>query len=369
MTRLLFVMTDLTVGGAQRVMLHLIQEMIDKGLTADIFLLKGQGEFMADVPAGVKLFHGSPGRLLFKAPQIIVALARVAKQYDVIIGALELTPSYFAKAAAVVAGKAFIGWVHTTIERYLAKSSAVARLAARLFYRQCDNLVFVSNGALNSMTRFCGSAVGANWRVIYNGIPNSFFEQEPKARSYHAEAPVRAIFVGRLESMKRLDVLVEAHVLARSAGATHQLMIVGDGPEMGKLVSVKDRLQGKCDVDLHGSSKNVISLLDDADVFVLSSEFEGLPTVIIEAMARGLPVISTDCESGPAELLENGKFGILCEVNSASALSSALYTLVTDPKARESYSAKSLTRSREFAVSRVVQHWQDMVETTLALKM
>lgn len=368
MTRLLFVMTDLTVGGAQRVMLHLIREMIDQGLTADIFLLKGQGEFVADIPAGVKLFHGPQGRLLFNAPETIFALAKVAKQYDVIIGALELTPSYFAKAAAVMAGKPFIGWVHTTIERYLAKSSALARMAARLFYRQCSNLVFVSNGALNSMARFCGSPVGANWRVIYNGIPNSFFEQEIKVRSYHAEAPVRAIFVGRLESMKRLDILVDAHVLARSEGAPHQLMIVGDGPEMGKLVSTKDRLRGKCDINLHGSSKNVVSLLDDADVFVLSSEFEGLPTVIIEAMARGLPIISTDCESGPAELLENGKFGVLCEVNSVSALSSALYTLVTDPKARESYAAKSLTRSREFAIARVVQHWQEMVETTLALK-
>jgi glycosyltransferase involved in cell wall biosynthesis len=365
MTRLLFVMTDLTVGGAQRVMLHLIQGLLNKGLTADIFLLKGQGEFMGDIPVGSKLFSGPQGRLLFKAPQTITALAKVAKQYDVIIGALELTPSYFAKAAAILSGKPFIGWVHTTIERYLKKSSAAARLVARVFYSRCENLVFVSNGASSSMARFCGRPAGPNWRVIYNGIPSAFFEQTIEPRSFAGKAPVRVIFVGRLESMKRLDVLVDAHVLARGAGAMHELMIVGDGPEMAGLISAKTQLGGKCDITLYGSSKNVIPLLDAADVFVLSSEFEGLPTVIIEAMARGLPIVSTDCESGPAELLNDGAFGILCEVNSAPALSRALHTLVTDPTAREFYAAKSVVRSREFAVARVVQHWEEMIRAAV----
>jgi glycosyltransferase involved in cell wall biosynthesis len=361
MSRLLFVMTDLTVGGAQRVLLHLIRGLREKGEIADIFLLKNQGEFMADIPAGTRVFTGPRGRLLFNGPKTLAMLAGVAKNYDVIIGGLELVPSYFAKAAAAMTGKPFIGWVHTTIERYLKDYSDLARAIAKRFYLNCENLVFVSEGARRSMSQFCGRPPGANWLVIHNGVPDTFFDQQKQTTVSERPGKVRVIFVGRLEPMKRLDVLVDAHVLANRAGAAHQLLIVGDGPEMAKLISARDRFHAECDITLKGNSDNVIPLLDEADVFVLSSEFEGLPTVIIEAMARGLPIISTNCESGPAELLRDGEDGILCEVNSAVALSQALISLVTDSGAREIYRAKSLARSRDFLVGRVAEHWQEII--------
>ncbi|HOL13816.1 MAG TPA: glycosyltransferase, partial [Bacillota bacterium] len=130
-----------------------------------------------------------------------------------------------------------------------------------------------------------------------------------------------------------------------------KLVILGEGPERGKLEHLVEELGLKDDVSMPGFVENPYKYMRKSAVFVLSSRWEGLPTVLVEALALGIPVVSTDCPSGPAEILENGKWGRLVPVDDPKTLTDAILEAMNDER------GKGVERARNFVLDKIVEQY------------
>jgi glycosyltransferase involved in cell wall biosynthesis len=140
--------------------------------------------------------------------------------------------------------------------------------------------------------------------------------------------------VGKLKARKGHDVLLRAFARLR-AGRDARLLILGEGPERGELAALAASLGIAADVDLHGFVPNPMAYMARASVFALPSRREGLPNVLIEALACGAPIVATRCPSGPDEILQGGRYGALVPVDDAAAFARALEATLDAPPRRD----------------------------------
>lgn len=210
------------------------------------------------------------------------------------------------------------------------------------FYRWADGIVAVSGGVADDLTTTTGLPSG-RIAVIPNPIitPNvrRMAEETPHHRWLSDGEPPVVIAIGRLAPQKDFATLIEAFAAARGSSDA-RLLILGEGPERQNLESVV-RSRGLDDVvDLPGWVDNPYPYLRRSALFVLSSRWEGLPGVLIEALYCGVPVVSTDCPSGPREILEGGRHGRLVPVGDVEALARAVSEGLSGqiaPPSRESW--------------------------------
>jgi glycosyltransferase involved in cell wall biosynthesis len=196
----------------------------------------------------------------------------------------------------------------------------------RYFYPWADNIVAVSKGVANDLERFLASLDG-QIKVIYNPIVTHELKQKAKVRLEHpwfekGQPPV-ILSVGRLAAQKDFITLIKAYARVRQTHPS-RLLILGDGEERPLLESFIQQLGLQQDVCMPGFIANPYPFMMKASLFVLSSRWEGLPGVLIEAMYCGVPLIATDCPSGPREILKDGKHGVLVPVGDEKVLSQAI---------------------------------------------
>jgi glycosyltransferase involved in cell wall biosynthesis len=140
--------------------------------------------------------------------------------------------------------------------------------------------------------------------------------------------------VGRFSKAKDYPTLIRAFAMLRKQ-LPCKLILLGEGRKREKLLGLAASLNVSEDIDLPGFDPNPYAYLRQADLFVLSSQREGSPNALIEALAVGIPVVSTDCNSGPSEILRNGKYGPLVTVGDAQSLAHAMGQTLTDPPSRD----------------------------------
>ncbi len=169
--------------------------------------------------------------------------------------------------------------------------------------------------------------------VLENPVNPRFIEStcEYRAEVRHIAA------VGRLVKQKNYPLLLEAFAQLHATRADITLHIFGEGPERENILAAVSSLGLDEHVLLHGSVEDVAGALATADIYVMSSDFEGFPNALAEAMAMGLPSISTDCPTGPADLMRGGTRGVLVPVGDVSALVGAMTALVEDYETRKQY--------------------------------
>jgi glycosyltransferase involved in cell wall biosynthesis len=201
-------------------------------------------------------------------------------------------------------------------------------------YARADAIVAVSSGVAANLREKCRLAPG-RIRVIYNPVVTPGFEAHAQALVEHPwfapGQPEKVILaVGRLTEQKDFPTLLRAFALLRKRRPA-RLMILGDGEERSSLTALADHLGITANVALPGFVTNPYPYMKGAGVFVLSSTYEGLPGVLIEALACGCPLVSTDCQSGPREILENGRWGRLVPVGDPVTLADAIDAVLTNP--------------------------------------
>jgi glycosyltransferase involved in cell wall biosynthesis len=160
------------------------------------------------------------------------------------------------------------------------------------------------------------------------------------------------IGIGRLVAQKNFRLLIDAFALVKRDHPTARLVILGEGEERGMLEAQIRRLGLQQSVSLPGFVDNPYACLARARVFVLSSDFEGLPTVLIESLAVGTPVVSTDCASGPREVLQDGALGELVPVGEVEAFARGIGRALANP--RPPQSAAGL---RPYMLDAVIDHF------------
>lgn len=168
---------------------------------------------------------------------------------------------------------------------------------------------------------------------------------------------------GRLVHQKGFDLLIEAFSIVACQGIQLHLAIAGAGPEahvLERLVSQRG-LEGR--VHLLGQVKAIGALMRQAQAFVLSSRFEGFPNVLLEALASGLPVVSVDCRSGPREILDDGRCGILVPPEDPSALAEGIVRVATDAALRTHLSLSGSRRATRYQPDVIIAKWEEVIRS------
>lgn len=222
------------------------------------------------------------------------------------------------------------------------------RTLVRALYPHAASVVAISEGVKRSVV---GLGVPAERvRVIYN--PQNIAEIAAEARmpEVRTDDSFRLVMVGRLTAQKDVPTALRALAKVRLAGERVTLVVLGEGPDKARLKELAVSLGVADAVEWRGWSRPYRALAA-GDVFVLSSRYEGFANVIVEAMACGSPVVSTDCDSGPREILADGMYGILVPVGDSDALAAAIVGLAWDPDRREELRRRGRERARDFDVS------------------
>ena len=223
---------------------------------------------------------------------------------------------------------------HSILSLQYAKSKMTLlalRTTIRLIYPWAAVRVCVSTGCAEDLARLSGLPV-SEFRVISNPIRKPAVALGPAAdvEKCWSGARLRILTVGSLKRPKRHDLLIRSfHLLPRQLRA--KLIIVGEGECRAELEELIDSLGLGEKISLPGATDDPWPYYGSADLFVLSSEREGYGNVLVEALLAKLPIVSTDCEAGPREILDGGKYGRLVPTNDVQALSTAIVEQASKP--------------------------------------
>lgn len=320
-------------GGAQRVMLNLGHEFVERGIKVDLVLAKAVGAYLEDVPSGIKIINLESKRVLTSLPKLVKYLRR--EKPDALLSSLEHT-NLVAIWATWFAGlnTKLVVTVHNTLSQANINVSNLRRWATRHlineFYPWADAVVVVSEGAREDLLRIT-TLNPEQVQTIYNPVVTPSLLEKAKTPLDHpwfapGEKPV-VLGIGRLTEQKDFPNLIRAFAKVREQYPA-RLVILGEGEDKLMLESLVSKLDVKDDVHFSGFVNNPYTYMAHAAVFVLSSKWEGLPTVLIEALATGTPVVATDCKSGPREILDNGRYGKIVPIENDDALAAGILEVI-----------------------------------------
>jgi glycosyltransferase involved in cell wall biosynthesis len=365
MIKVLFNLPALYGGGAERGVLNVMGNLDRTLFRPDLFLMKRDGVYWNEIPKDVTVFCGTDKLRVRRA---FAAVARrycaIARSYDVLVGGLELESTYLAWLAGKIWNKPVVGWVHVALGEYLKGQPRWHRPAVAYVYPRLDKIVCQALGSVDSL-REVASFTSKQMRVMSYPFDSQIVQREALAADppWADDSDKRPVVVacGRLNFQKGFDVLIRAHKLVRAAGLEHRLCILGEGPLRSELASLIARMNVSDTVMMPGFLQNPFAAIRHASAFVLSSRFEGLPHVILEALALGTPVVATDCPSGPAEILENGRYGILVPTEDAEAIAKALMTIIRNEELRMRLGAAGRIRAAEYSPLRTAPQWEALL--------
>jgi glycosyltransferase involved in cell wall biosynthesis len=349
-----FFLPSLNGGGAERIILNLIQGIIERDLRVDLVLAAAKGPFLSQLPPAVRLVDLHAPRVLRSVVPLAGYLRR--ERPRALVSSMNYA-NLVALWAAKLAGQGtpVVVTVHTTPSHSKPQvSRPTARLwppLLRTFYPWAASVVAVSRGAADDLAQWAGLPRDLV-EVVYNPVITTAGLEAARQRPNHpwfgdGQPPV-ILGVGRLTAQKDFPTLIRAFADVRRQRPA-RLLILGEGEDRAELTALVQELGIAGDVDLPGFRDNALAYMASSALFVLSSAWEGLPTVLIEALAVGTPVVSTDCPSGPREILQDGRLGPLVPVGNPAALSAAMLKMLDSPELR--IPAEALTPfTREAAV-------------------
>jgi glycosyltransferase involved in cell wall biosynthesis len=355
MKHIAFFLPNLHGGGAQKVTINLIKGILKRDIPVDLILASNEGHYLHQLPQQVRIFNLAVERVI----KAILPLSNYLKQNRPFALVSNMSHANvvasLAKKLARTEGKLILV-EHNTFSAN--KSNLIrARFVPPLMqwlYPNIDNIVAVSQGVAEDLEfQLCLKKGKVN--VIYNPIVDEQLITHAKTPLNHpwfkkGSSPV-FLAVGRLTEQKDFSTLIKAFALVRKQRLA-QLIILGEGELRTELEAMINHLGISEDVSLHGFVENPYSYMYNASAFILSSRWEGLPTVLIEAMACGCPVVATDCPSGPQEILEAGKYGTLIPVGDARAMSAAMLDILNTSLDRDVLRQRAMDFSIEQATSK-----------------
>ena len=318
-------------GGAERAMLKLAGGIADHGYDVDLVLSRAEGHYLQEVPDSVRIVDLHARRVLSSIPGLVRYLRRerpnamlTSMNYVNIVG-------IWARTLARVDTRLIVNEQNALSLEAAHSPRRRHRLMPRLikrFYPWADGVTSVARGTADDLVSTAG--VSPNLiEVVHNPIVTTELRElvaEPLGHPWFGPGQVPVVLgVGRLAPQKDFGTLIRAfaRVIVRRPC---RLMILGDGPERASLEAIVAERGLTGSVDLPGWISNPYPYMAHAGVFVLSSRWEGLPSVLIEALFCEVPVVATDCLSGPREILEGGRYGALVPVGDEEALAAAIET-------------------------------------------
>jgi len=357
-----FFLPTLAGGGAERVIVNLAEGISERRLPVDLVVATAEGPFLSQLSPSVRLVDLHAGRVLRSIVPLVRYLRR--ERPRVLISSMGHANVVAVWAARLARRRTpVIVTVHNTMSQSTPQQGLAGRVwphLLRTFYPWADRIVAVSRGAADDLARTVGLPRN-EVEVVYNPVITpammAVAGRAPDHPWFGPGQPPVILGVGRLTNQKDFATLIRAFAeLRRSRSA--RLMILGEGEER-RALEVLIREHGLTDdVALPGFRDDAIAYMAGSALFVLSSAWEGLPTVLIEALAAGTRVVSTDCPSGPREILQDGRLGALVPVGDAAALARAMNDALERPSERVPHQVL-----RPFTRDASIDHYLSLIGT------
>ena len=325
--RIALFLPDLSGGGAERMMVNLARGFASRGLRVDMVLLRASGAYLSEIPHNVQIFDLHTPSAYLASPALIKYLRK--QKPSALLSTLDLT-----NLVAIISAKmarprtrVLVQVVNTVSQQYRTPVKKwLERRSLAWIYPKANAIIAASTGVADDLSAYTGIPAAKIQTIFFPTITANLEEKasQPVNHAWLCPGNIPVVMgVGRLTRQKDFGTLIRAASLLRAAKPV-RLIILGEGEERTQLENLARELGLADDVDLPGFVDNPYAYLRRAAVFVLSSLWEGLPNSLIEAMACGCPVVSTDCPSGPSEILAGGRYGHLAPVGNPHSLAEAI---------------------------------------------
>jgi len=363
-----FFIPTLQIGGAERVVVNLANGFCTKGYNVHVVLLKQEGQFINALDDKCEIINLGVKRTRNAFPSIYRYIK--TERPDVVISSIDHLN------VAVLLVKQFL---HTKTKYIIIEHNVVTNDLLSMFYHngtlsgivpslmkilypKADRVIAVSESVKKSLIDKIPQ-LSNNVSVIYNPI----FSQDilTKSKENVDDAVIKQwlnefviISVGRLERVKDYPTLIRAFAIVRQQGVDAKLVLLGDGTERNNLENLVKQLHLTEHVYMPGFTDNPYKYISKANVFVLSSVSEGLSSVLIEALGCGVPIVSTDCNGAPNEILDNGKYGKLVPINNPQAMAEAILSIFDN----NNYDTNiGIQRAKQFSIEQAVTKYEEVI--------
>lgn len=359
--RISLLIPNLIGGGAERVAVNVANALVRRGHAIDMVLFQAEGELMGDLDPAVRVVDLGVKRVRWALPPLVRYL-RCARPDAMLANMWPLTlKAIWARALARVPTRVVVA-EHTTWSRSeLLDRPALSwqvRTSMHHFFPKADGIVAVSNGAADDLARFA-RLDRRSISVIYNpvvGPERPVTDEVLRPAGWWNGPHKRVLAVGTLKAIKDYATLLGAFAVLRQQ-VDARLLMLGEGECRAALEEQVRRLGLEGSVFMPGFAKDTAPYYQRADLHVLSSTGEGFGNVIVEALEAGTPVVSTDCLSGPREILADGQFGRLVPVGDVPALATAMAESLASPHDRAALKA----RAQDFTIDKAVDQYLQLL--------
>jgi N-acetylgalactosamine-N,N'-diacetylbacillosaminyl-diphospho-undecaprenol 4-alpha-N-acetylgalactosaminyltransferase len=371
----MFLINSLEKGGAERTVLTLLY-FLQESSTNPYYLFLLENKIRCEIPNKIPVilgsrYHGNNILKLLKIPFLAFKLKRFCQknQISTIISFLER--SNFTNVIARLLGsdhQCIISERNTPSLVYSSKSlkDMLNRWLIRWLYRKADQIISVSEGVRQDLLTYFGLKP-AIITTIHNPYDIDYIQHRSKEEvdeTWLTNNSFQTILnVGNLTKQKAQDTLLRTFARLSDQIANLRLIIVGAGEAYQKLIELAKDLNIEKYVKLVGHKDNPFSYMARADVFVLSSHFEGFPNVLIEAMICGCPVISTDCRSGPNEVIRDHHNGILIPVGDYQSMDMAIIEILKDKSIHQKLTNNAIKTIEHYRVERIAAQYLQTMRT------
>ena len=351
MKRIVFFCGTMSNGGAERVISILSNYLVKKDYSVEILqYYEAECNYVLEESIKKTCVVSETGSTHFFRNSLFIR-KHIKENADVLIS--------FMTVYNIVALFCSLGLQNKTIvsernDPFLLPLSIVRKVLRRILYRHADYFVFQTEKAKS----FFSKSIQSRSVVIYNPVDIG----KQKGLAFSVSHKKQIVNVGRLMPQKNQKLLIDAFRRVLNKHPDYELVIYGEGEYRKELEKHCDLLAVSEKVLLAGNVTDVLERISAGEVFVLSSDYEGMPNALMEAMCLGLPVISTRV-AGATDLIKNGVNGLLVDTNNPNQLSEAIDLLLSDTEFRKKLSTEAVKVADKLNVELIAQKWIDLIET------
>ncbi len=366
MKKVLFILNNLQGGGAERVIVNIANGYVAAGHEATILLGKQEGVYLDLLDNRVNIVELGAITLFDYCRRLPKFLKKHSFSHVI-------TASDYITCAAVFAKRVnkidltIIATLHYDLSSQLKVLPNLNRIWLKLINKRiiskADKIIAVSTGVAKSFTSIL-SKPSQNLHVIYNPVfddrINELAKEEVIDLTSRMNHQHQLVCIGRLDKGKNQKLLIEAVNILSKKGYRLLVYLIGEGSECDNLQNLINKFELQESIKLIGYQNNPFQYISKSNLLVSVSNYEGFGNTLVEALALGINVVSTDCPSGPNEILEGGKFGFLCPVDDAALLSDAIESALKNPI--DSNILKQ--RAQAFSIPVIIKKYLDLIQNS-----
>lgn len=369
--KIIFVLPSLKGGGAERVAVNVINNLDKKKYEIVLVLFKKEGPYIDCITDSIRIIDLKK-RNKYDLLVYPIKLCQIFKHEnaDLVVSFLDFV-NIITVISSFFVGKNLNLIIsernQPSFESQFSNFSKFRKLLIKLCYPFADKIVTVSDGVANALEEQFFIKKD-KLTTIYNPVEITNIRKKSLFEATHDFFDAKyftIISVGRLEEQKNYELLINAFYKVQKKIDKSKLLILGKGCLENKLKKQVERLGLNNHVDFVGFQDNPYAWIKKSNLFVLSSNFEGFPNVILEAMACGIPIISTDCPSGPNELITDNVDGILVPVGDADKLAAAIMRLHTDHDLLLKLTVNGEIKAEEYDVGIIIAKYESIFDEIL----